>query len=425
MARHLYTLLFILVLPAILLRLWWRGKEAPDYRKRWLERFGINNLEGKGVIWFHTVSVGETIAATPLIKACIARFPEHSILITCMTPTGSEQIKKTFQDSVLHCYLPYDLPWFYTAMMTRLSPQLLVVLETEIWPNLIRQCQRHQIPVLLANARLSEKSAKGYGRVPGFSRSVMNGFSKILVQAQADGERFKMLGVEDESIEVTGSIKFDIEIDPKQFDANHQLKAEWSRPVWIAASTHEGEDELVLDAFKRVKEQFQNALLIIVPRHPERFDSVAHKVAEANWRCIRRSEQISAAKEIVSQIDVLVGDTMGELMQMYALADIAFVGGTLVPNGGHNVLEPLALNVPVVVGPHVFNFQTICDELLAEQAMDQVKDERELAERVIHLLLDDELRQQRATHARSVLERNRGALQKVEQQIVESVSAAN
>lgn len=424
MARHLYTLLFIFVLPLIVLRLWWRGREAPEYRKRWLERFGINRLQGKGVIWFHTVSVGETIAATPLIKSCLKRFPERPVLITCMTPTGSAQIKNTFQNTVLHCYLPYDLPWFYSSMIKRLSPQLLVVLETEIWPNLIHQCQRQQLPVLLANARLSEKSAKGYGRFPKLSQSIMNGFSKILVQAKADGERFKKLGVDESKVIITGSIKFDIQIDPTQFSASHQLKASLSRPVWIAASTHEGEDELVLDAFKKVKEHFQDALLILVPRHPERFDSVAKKVAKANWKMIRRSKQISETDVISPEVDVLVGDTMGELMQMYALADIAFVGGTLVPNGGHNVLEPLALDVPVVVGPHVFNFQTICDDLIAEQAMDQVAEEKALADRVIQLLQDSALRQHRISQARHVLQRNRGALQAVEQQIAQCCSSS-
>ncbi|MCF7201112.1 lipid IV(A) 3-deoxy-D-manno-octulosonic acid transferase [Pseudomonas oligotrophica] len=413
MNRTLYTLLFHLGLPLILLRLFWRGRRAPAYRRRIGERLalGLPPLRPGG-IWVHAVSVGESIAAAPMIRALMACYPELPITVTCMTPTGSERIRALFGDSVQHCYLPYDLPWAAARFLDRLQPRLAVVMETELWPNHIHQCARRGVPVALANARLSERSARGYGRFAGLTAPMLAELDLIAVQTEAEAARFRQLGARAECVEVTGSIKFDLSIDPALPPRAAQLRGQWQaqdRPLWIAASTHLGEDEIVLAAQRRLLASYPDALLILVPRHPERFASVFERCRREGLAAVRRS----TGEAVQATTQVLVGDTMGELLFLYALADVAFVGGSLVPNGGHNLLEPAALGKPVLSGPHLFNFLEIAAQLREAGALREVEDAEQLASAVGELWRDVAAAQGMHDAGLGVLKANQGALQRL------------
>ncbi|MBE7377223.1 lipid IV(A) 3-deoxy-D-manno-octulosonic acid transferase [Pseudomonas lopnurensis] len=413
MNRTLYTLLFHLGLPLVFLRLLWRAWRAPAYARRIGERFavGLPPLRPGG-IWVHAVSVGESIAAAPMIRELMARHPGLPITVTCMTPTGSERIQALFGDRVQHCYLPYDLPWAAARFLDRIRPKLAVVMETELWPNHIHQCARRGIPVVLANARLSERSARGYARFARLTAPMLAELSLIAVQTAAEAERFRRLGARRESVEVTGSIKFDLSIDPALLARATALRTQWgaqARPLWIAASTHAGEDEIILDAHRQLLAQHPQALLILVPRHPERFGSVVELCRKAGFATLRRStdEAVDAGTQ------VLVGDTMGELLFLYALADIAFVGGSLVPNGGHNLLEPAALGKPVLSGPHLFNFLEISAQLRGAGALREVQDADQLAQGVGELWRDPAAAQRMRDAGLGVLKANQGALERL------------
>lgn len=410
MNRRLYTLLLHLALPLIVLRLYLRGRQAPAYRQRIAERFAFRlpPLEPGG-IWVHAVSVGESIAAAPMIRALRERHPELPITVTCMTPTGSERIRALFGDRVQHCYLPYDLPWAAARFLDRLRPKLAVIMETELWPNHIHQCARRGIPSVLANARLSEKSARGYARFAGLTRPMLAEMDWIAVQTEAEAERFRQLGARAECVEVTGSIKFDLTVDPDLKPRAQALRASWGaaqRPVWIAASTHAGEDESILAAHRQLLAERPDCLLILVPRHPERFDAVHALCQREGFATVRRSSAVPVSEGT----QVLLGDTMGELLFLYALADVAFVGGSLVPNGGHNLLEPAALGLPVLAGPHLFNFLEIAAQLREAGALAEVADAQRLVDNLC-ALLDSEPRRQRMGQAGlAVLAANQGAL---------------
>lgn len=413
MNRTLYTLLFHLGLPLVFLRLLWRAWRAPAYSRRIGERFaiGLPPLEPGG-IWVHAVSVGESIAAAPMIRELMKRHPQLPITVTCMTPTGSERIQALFGDTVQHCYLPYDLPWAAARFLDRIRPRLAVVMETELWPNHIHQCARRGIPVALANARLSERSARGYARFARLTAPMLAELSLIAVQTATEAERFRQLGARPESVEVTGSIKFDLSIDPVLLERAAELRTQWGatqRPLWIAASTHAGEDEIILTAHRQLLAQHPQALLILVPRHPERFGSVAELCRKAGFATVRRSQ----GEAVTAQTEVLVGDTMGELLFLYALADIAFVGGSLVPNGGHNLLEPAALGKPVLSGPHLFNFLEIAAQLRDAGALQEVADAGELAAAVDALWrAPGEIERMRSAGL-DVLKANQGALEQL------------
>ncbi|MFI8978740.1 lipid IV(A) 3-deoxy-D-manno-octulosonic acid transferase [Ectopseudomonas khazarica] len=413
MNRHLYTLLLHLALPLIALRLALRARKAPAYARRIKERFSFALPPLKpGGIWVHAVSVGESIAAAPMIRALQARYPELPITVTCMTPTGSERIQALFGDSVQHCYLPYDLPWAAARFLDRARPRLAVVMETELWPNHIHQCARRGIPVALANARLSERSARGYARFGKLTAPMLAELSLIAVQTQAEAQRFLDLGARPDCVEVTGSIKFDLKIDAELLQRAAELRRQWQaeqRPVWIAASTHAGEDEIVLAAHRQLLETRPNALLILVPRHPERFNSV-HELCLSDGLTTRRR---SSGEVLQAGDQVLLGDTMGELLFLYALADIAFVGGSLVANGGHNLLEPAALGKPVLSGPHLFNFLEIAAQLRAAGALSEVANAAQLAERTATLLDTPAEAQRMSTAGLAVLKANQGALERL------------
>jgi len=415
MNRTLYTALFYLGLPLVAIRLWLRARKAPAYAKRIGERFtlGMPTLQPGG-IWVHAVSVGESIAAAPMIRALLERYPALPITVTCMTPTGSERIQALFANEarIQHCYLPYDLPCTAARFLDRVQPKLAVIMETELWPNHIHQCAKRGIPVALANGRLSQRSAKGYGRFSKLTAPMLAEMSLLAVQTEAEAQRFRDLGARPETVEVTGSIKFDLTIDPQLLQRAADLRSQWQaqdRPVWIAASTHEGEDEVVLDAHRRLLANHPDALLILVPRHPERFNSVFELCQCEGFATVRRS----TGANVDAQTRVLLGDTMGELLFLYALADSAFVGGSLVPNGGHNLLEPAALAKPVLSGPHLFNFLDIAAQLREAGALAEVDDAEGLAVEVQRLFELPRDAQRMAEAGLAVMRRNQGALQRL------------
>lgn len=415
MNRTLYTLLFHLGLPLVAIRLWLRARKASAYARRVGERFALNlPALQPGGIWVHAVSVGESIAAAPMIRALLERYPQLPITVTCMTPTGSERIQAMFahEPRIQHCYLPYDLPWAAARFLNRVQPKLAVIMETELWPNHIHQCAKRGIPVALANARLSARSAKGYGRFAALTRPMLEEMSLIAAQTEAEAERFRQLGARPECVQVTGSIKFDLTIDPQLLIKARTLREQWQaleRPVWIAASTHEGEDSIVLAAHRQLLSHYPNALLILVPRHPERFNAVFELCQREAFSTVRRS----SGDPVTAHTQVLLGDTMGELLFLYALADSAFVGGSLVPNGGHNLLEPAALAKPVLSGPHLFNFLEIAALLREAGALEEVEDAQGLAVAVQRLF---ELPQDAHVMAEAglrVMHANQGALQRL------------
>ncbi len=415
MNRTLYTVLFHLGLPLVALRLWLRARKAPAYRQRIGERFafGLPPMQPGG-IWVHAVSVGESIAAAPMIRQLLARYPQLPITVTCMTPTGSERIKALFasEPRIQHCYLPYDLPWAASRFLEHVRPCLGVIMETELWPNHIHQCARRGIPVALANARLSERSARGYAKFARLTRPMLGELSLLAVQTETEAQRFRDLGARAECVTVTGSIKFDLSIDPQLLAAAAQLRETWQasrRPVWIAASTHAGEDEIVLAAHRQLLRQHPDALLILVPRHPERFNAVHELCVQQSFTTVRRS----ATSPVQADTSVLLGDTMGELLFLYALADSAFVGGSLVPNGGHNLLEPAALAKPVLSGPHLFNFLEIAAMLRSTGALCEVSDATNLAASVQRLFEQPQQAREMADAGLAVMKANQGALQRL------------
>ncbi len=414
MSLLLYTGCFYLLLPFIVLRLFQRSWRAPAYRRRIGERFALfaaPPVTGVRPIWVHAVSVGEVVAAVPMIRELQSRYPSIPVVVTTMTPTGSERVQAMLGDSVFHVYAPYDLPLLIRGFLRKLNPRLLIIMETEIWPNTVLCCRRAGVDVVLANARLSEKSARGYARLMSLTRSVFGSFSHIVAQSAADAARFQALGVAESSISVSGSIKFDIHIDEAQRQAaqvERERLGAAKRPVWICASTHEGEEELVLRAFAKVLQQQSEALLMIAPRHPERFDLVASKIAAEGLACARRSRD-----EIPAQMPVLLLDTMGELVLLFGCADVATVGGSLIERGGHNSLEPAAWGLPLVNGPSDFNFAEISRLLQDSGGLTLAGDEFALAAQVGALLGDEALRKARGKAGFAVIEQNRGALERL------------
>jgi 3-deoxy-D-manno-octulosonic-acid transferase len=349
-----------------------------------------------------------------LVRELLARYPQLPITITCMTPTGSERIQAMFGGSeyagrVQHCYLPYDLPWAAARFLDQVQPQLAVIMETELWPNHIHQCAKRGIPVALANGRLSERSARGYTRFANLTAPMLAELNLLAVQTALEAERFRSLGARPECVEVTGSIKFDLMIDPSLLTRAAALREQWQatqRSVWIAASTHAGEDEVVLAAHRELLKQTPDALLILVPRHPERFNAVFELCQRQGFNTQRRS----AGEVVQASGQVLLGDTMGELLFLYALADIAFVGGSLVANGGHNLLEPAALGKPVLSGPHLFNFLEIAAQLRAAGALSEVADASGLAQRVAQLWREPDTAHAMRDAGQAVMQANQGAL---------------
>ncbi len=411
----LYSILFYLFTPVLLLRLWWRGRKAPGYRRNWTQRLGLGAAIRQPVIWVHAVSVGETVAIAPLVRWLLVRYPQHRVLITNMTPTGAEQVRTLFGDRVEQRFCPWDLPLALKVFLRRAQPELCIIVETELWPNLVAQCAHAGVPVLLANARLSERSARGYRKFSALARPMLQRLSLIAAQNPADAERFVALGMPAEQVEVTGSIKFDLQPDVDKVQAGQALRQQLGadRPVLIAASTHQGEDEILLEVWQQLKAAHPELVLILVPRHPERF-------ADAARLCRRYSERLvcrSHGEQPDTQTELLLGDTMGELMLFYAAADIAFVGGSFSGTGGHNPLEPAALGLPVVMGPDCFNFQTITDALAEAGGLVRV-DEAEALQAQLSAWLDDAAQRCAAgEQGEGFVAANRGALARLQQAV--------
>lgn len=409
----IYTLLLYLIQPFVWLKLLWRSRKAPAYRQRWLERYGFckNKVKPNGIL-VHAVSVGETIAAIPLIKALQQKYPQLPITVTTMTPTGSERVKSLLKDSVSHVYLPYDLPGAIKRFLKTTKPKIVIIMETELWPNLISQCYKQKIPLIIANARLSERSAARYGKLGKAVKQLFSKISMVAAQNQQDGERFVSLGLPADHLAITGSIKFDINLSNEQRQKINQLTQQWQlkRPVLIAASTHSGEDEIILTAFKKLLLKHANLLLILVPRHPERFKTVEKLISDSGFNYLKRStNQIPTA-----QTQIVLGDTMGELLELYAMADIAFVGGSLVKQGGHNPLEPALHHMAIITGEYFFNFQVICEQLIEAQGMIVCTNSADdLYSTIDRLLNDNSRRVQLGENAYHVLMQNQGALSRL------------
>lgn len=409
--RALYIFVTYLLTPLVLASLLWRGFRNRGYWQGLSERFGrYPPFRADGCIWVHAVSVGEVQAAVPLVRALMARYPDRTLLITTVTPTGRARVRAVFGDQVHLVYAPYDLPGAVRRFFARHRPDLAIIMETELWPNLFHQCGRSDVPLVLASARISPRSVSRYRYfLPLFRDALAHGIV-IAAQSDRDAERFLSLGASQARTHTVGNIKFDLEARGSgEGPRNLLLGSGPARPIWIAASTHQGEEQAALQAHATVLGSFPDALLVLVPRHPERFDHVAQLIGRSDFRYVRRSEgDICAAT-----VQVFLLDTLGELPDFFRAVDVAFVGGSLVPTGGHNLLEPAAASVPVITGPHYFNAPDIAEELLAHQAAVQVSDAAGLAEAVLRYLESSELRQATGARARAVIEANRGTLDRL------------
>jgi 3-deoxy-D-manno-octulosonic-acid transferase len=408
MLRYVYTILFYLILPGVFLRLLWRSRHNPEYRHRWLERLGFGPRMKKS-IWIHAASVGETLAAIPLVKSLQQKYPGMPVIITNMTITGGARARAAFGDTVTQAYIPYDLPGATARFIQRCNPVIAIIMETELWPNLFYQCRRHKVPVLVANARLSEKSARGYKKIAGMTREMLTAVTTLAVQSQVEANRFTDLGLAPAKVQVSGSIKFDVEVPAEVIAKSEILRAQLGnkRFIWIAASTHATEEEIVLSAHKQILAKLPDTLLILVPRHPQRFDEI-YKMASVDFKVARRSK--NEICELATQ--VYLGDTMGEMLLMYAVCDIALVAGSFAPLGGHNILEAAVLGKPVITGPILFNFAEISEQLTRAGGMSIVNNADELATEIIGLLQDDARRIKMGEDALKFLNANRGAVAK-------------
>jgi len=407
-----YNLLLRLITPLVLLRLVWRGFKNHGYWKRWSERFAIGlNFPDRKRIWVHAVSVGEVRAAIPLVQELRDLYPDHSILITTMTPTGSAQVLDRFKHQVEHCYVPYDLKSVVARFLEKTRPALALIMETELWPNLFHACGREHIPLIVSNVRMSEKSMNGYLKVGSLARSTLAQVTVLACQGPSDADRMQRIGAKPGQIKITGSLKFEYRFPASLVELGDAYRQHWGagRPVWVAASTRLGEDEIVLRVYEELRKKYPELLLIIVPRHPERFTPVTRLAEKSGFRVRRRSDY---ADMIPPETDILVGDTMGELPLFISTSDVVFMGGSLVPTGGHNLLEPAAAGKPVVFGPHMFNFADISRMVLERGAGTQVASSDELAS-VIDLYISNSAARFAAGEAGKVLvEQNRGALEK-------------
>lgn len=411
MLRLLYTLLLYLLLPFVLLLFFFKGSKEIGYRQRWGERFAcIKNLQKKSVI-IHAASVGEVLLIAPLVRQILAKYPNTTFTITTFTPGGSDQVKKLFGDQVQHCYLPFDLPPLVRRFITILQPKAFIIVETELWFNLLYQLRCQQIPTLLINARLSAKSAKHYRYFQASLKEVWQGIDAVAAQDELSAERYRQLGVANDKVVCTGNLKFDLNLSDQEITQYRQQKQLLlaDRPVWIAGSTHAGEEALILAAHRQLLESYPNLLLILVPRHSARFTEVENLLQQQQFNYQTRSQTQSVA----ATTQVLFGDTMGELLKLYALADIAFVGGSLIERGGHNPLEPLLFQLPVISGKHIFNFKQIYEKLAELEGVALVESNIESLQQQVALYLSQPaIAEHYGKQGFSFLQQNRGALQR-------------
>jgi len=417
MARTLYSIILYLLSPLILFYLYIiRGKKNAGYREHFAERFGFikkNNQQTSRPVIIHCASVGEVLAATPLIKALQDAKPALTIIVTCNTPTGRAQIINNFKNSVQVTYLPLDFPCATQRFLKRTQAQLLCILETELWPNLMAQAKNKAIHVLVLNARLSEKSQQGYKKVQPLTRIIINSITTLASHNKEDAKRFIELGLKKSKVTVTGSIKFDIKPSSTQLNKVTSLKKKYNseRFIWVAGSTHPIEHELILAAHKTLLNSHPNALLVIAPRHPEQFDKVAKLLEEANLSYSRRSANNSQYNQEQNE-QVLLADTLGELQCLYGIANISYIGGSLIERGGHNPLESAAFNVGVLSGPHTYNFNHVYPELIALGGCLIVKNVDELSKQLITLCQQPEQSESIGKQAAMCVANNQGAIER-------------
>ncbi len=408
--RWRYSLSVYCLVPLLFLYFFWRSLREPGYRQGWGERLG-HGPSLPECLWLHAASVGEVQAAAALIRALRADYPALPVLVTTFTPAGADQLSRLFGNDVTQRYLPVDTPRAVARFLETTRPRLGIIVETELWPNLLRGCVARAIPVLLISARLSPQSLTNLRRFPGepVLAQALAALHFVGTQSAADAARYRELGVAPERVEVTGNIKFDLQLPAVLKTEGQVLRGAWhaaERPVWIAASTHEGEEEQLLRVFAELRATIPDLLLVLVPRHPQRFGRVHDLCRRESFSTARRSVQ----DKVEADTDIVLGDTLGELPLSYATADVAFVGGSLVPIGGHNLLEPAALHLPVVTGPHTEAQSEMAELLNAEGALTQVQDAGGLREALIELLASPTLREDHARAGQAVLARNRGAL---------------
>ena len=405
--RRVYTFLLYLLTPFLLVRLYLKGRRLPAYRQRLSERFSLDDRAPVSIdVWVHAVSLGEVMAVSPLVAALLAK--QLRVLITTMTPTGSQQVIKRFGSDVVHQYIPYDLPWALRRFFKKYKPRLGIIMETELWPNLIDQAKRMELPLLLLNARLSDKAFKQYEKVAFIFKPVLNQFTAIFAQSDEDATRFMALGASVSSVHMLGNMKFDVQTPMIHKQECTQLKNKWGneRTVIIAASTHDDEESQLLTHLNQLKAAIPHVLLLLVPRHPERFSAVYQMSVLHGFKTGLRSEPST----IDVDSDVVIVDSLGELLHFYQLSDYAFVGGSLVPVGGHNVLEPIAMQVPVFCGPYMHNSKSICQSLCAAGALVMVSNIEELVNALSVMHQNDQRRLQQIATASAVLEANRGTV---------------
>lgn len=406
--RFLYNLLTYLLLVPFACYWLVRGLGNRTYFDRLGQRFGFGFPKLDNCIWIHAVSVGEVQASLPLVRVLQDRFPQRTLLVTTVTPTGAARVKAVFGDSVRHCYIPFEFPNAVSNFFNSVHPDAALIMETEIWPNLYRGCGVRNVPLILVSARISPRSISGYRRLLPLIRETLSHGIIIAAQSQADAERFRSLGANTARTWVTGNIKFDVELpaDISRMGQVFRKDSIGDRPVWIAASTHDGEESQVLAAHRALLDTFPDLLLILVPRHPERFSEVRDGVQRSGFELISRTEN----RACEASTTVFLGDTMGEVPLFYAASDIAFVGGSLVPVGGHNLLEPAAQALPIITGPHLFNAQDIADMFVEMNACRIVSDADELVAAIADFLTNPDKASEMGKNSRELLERNKGAL---------------
>lgn len=421
--RFLYSVLFYALLPLVLLRLLWRGIKAPAYWSRWNERFAYYSTThySSDVLWFHAVSVGEAEALFPLIQLIQQQNPTVKLLVTTTTPTGSARVKAVLQNSVDHVYLPYDVPSIIKRFMTRFKPVVAVIMETEIWPNMFFYCKKHNIPLYIVNARLSERSTRRYQKLALLMKPVL-AQAHILSQSQQDTERFIAIGANPAQVQTVGNLKFDVDIPQQTIEYGQLLKKTIfkQRFVWLIASTHPGEEELFLNLYPGLKANMPDLLLLLVPRHPERFLEVKKLAEQHQLQTVMRTSNL----EISQHTDIYVLDTIGELKMFYAVADVAFVAGSMVPVGGHNILEAAAVGIPIMFGPFMTNFTAIAEAALNAKAAVQCQNKNQLIETISILYNQPSSRSTLAANGKAFVNNNKGIKQKICQRLLEHFTPA-
>lgn len=412
--KVLYDVLWCLLgLPYAFLRLWVKGKQESSYRQRWGERLAFIRppVFANRPMWLHAVSLGEVRAAVPIVRAWLTRYPHIPVVITTMTPTGSAEVEKTFGQEVFHCYLPYDTHQCVQRFLDRINPQKILIMETEIWPNLFWAAKKRQIPLFIANARISPTAFQKYLRLRAFFALVLPSVTKVCAQSIEDAKRYEALGASASQVSMTGNIKFDLKVPEGSEHQGLILRQQFglSRPVFLAASTHEGEENVLLRAFQQVQKQFPESLLLLVPRHRNRFDAIYQQCTEFPFVTQRRS----VGEPIHPSTQVYLGDTMGEMMLFIAASHVVFVGGSLVSVGGHNTLEPASLAKPVLSGPQVFNFEAITAMLQENNAIRIVENADEIAAAVIQYFSAPKTAERDGQRALEVFSKNQGSLEKL------------